>query len=351
MQFHIIYFVNVIFSLFLSLMFLCTERKNPIKISKLKTISHCIMLMLVAQIHIEHLKSQQNAKTYLCVLWLRWQNEKKKKLKNELKPKYRISTSIELNANSTNIKTNPLGSSASLLMHIYHIYIYTNVFVSVYKCLLKTVHWLWLSPNNHVVWIVKTYQGFDALGDVLKPASASNNSNQMNVVAAGYSSNSSSILALQQQQHQQQHQHQLNQQQQQQPPAGTGKIITGDLDSSLMSLVDNLNINKTASAKWVNRASKLTIVCACVRKRSQTKPECWSESMLSHPFQFIRCRWLNRVDFDRLKIMFHIRRNRSFDDPLPFIQYHSELTLPYSCSIRVHKIHQKKWFEITQKSI
>ncbi|XP_039231935.1 phosphatidylinositol-binding clathrin assembly protein LAP isoform X5 [Drosophila yakuba] len=96
--------------------------------------------------------------------------------------------------------------------------------------------------------------GFDALGDVLKPASASNNSNQMNVVAAGYSSNSSSILTLQQQQHQQQHQQQYqqqHQQQQQQPPAGTGKIITGDLDSSLMSLVDNLNINKTASAKPV----------------------------------------------------------------------------------------------------
>ncbi|XP_043656270.1 phosphatidylinositol-binding clathrin assembly protein LAP isoform X5 [Drosophila teissieri] len=70
----------------------------------------------------------------------------------------------------------------------------------------------------------------------------------------GYSSNSSSILALQQQQHQQQHQQQYQQQlqqQQQQPPAGTGKIITGDLDSSLMSLVDNLNINKTASAKPV----------------------------------------------------------------------------------------------------
>ncbi|KQS38542.1 phosphatidylinositol-binding clathrin assembly protein LAP isoform X5 [Drosophila erecta] len=67
----------------------------------------------------------------------------------------------------------------------------------------------------------------------------------------GYSSNSSSILALQQQQHQQQHQQQLHQQQQQQPPAGIGKIITGDLDSSLMSLVDNLNINKTASAKPV----------------------------------------------------------------------------------------------------
>ncbi|XP_033162660.1 phosphatidylinositol-binding clathrin assembly protein LAP isoform X10 [Drosophila mauritiana] len=71
-----------------------------------------------------------------------------------------------------------------------------------------------------------------------------------NTEPAGYSSNSSSILALQQQQHQQQHPQQ-HQQQQQQPPAGTGKIITGDLDSSLMSLVDNLNINKTASAKPV----------------------------------------------------------------------------------------------------
>ncbi|XP_017104546.2 phosphatidylinositol-binding clathrin assembly protein LAP isoform X8 [Drosophila bipectinata] len=99
--------------------------------------------------------------------------------------------------------------------------------------------------------------GFDALGDVLKPASASShNSNQMNVVATGYTGNSSSILALQQQQHHQQHlqQQQLQQQQQQQQPqapASTGKIITGDLDSSLMSLVDNLNINKTASAKPV----------------------------------------------------------------------------------------------------
>ncbi|XP_016985730.1 phosphatidylinositol-binding clathrin assembly protein LAP isoform X15 [Drosophila rhopaloa] len=72
-----------------------------------------------------------------------------------------------------------------------------------------------------------------------------------NTEPAGYSSNSSSILALQQQQHNQQHQQQVHQQQQQQPPAGTGKIITGDLDSSLMSLVDNLNINKTASAKPV----------------------------------------------------------------------------------------------------
>ncbi|XP_034117520.1 phosphatidylinositol-binding clathrin assembly protein LAP isoform X10 [Drosophila nasuta] len=104
--------------------------------------------------------------------------------------------------------------------------------------------------------------GFDALGDVLKPATANSNSNQMNVVATGavfqgYNS-SSPGLTLQQQnslQHsqqphlQQQQQHLLQQQPQQ--PASTGKIITGDLDSSLMSLVDNLNINKTASAKPV----------------------------------------------------------------------------------------------------
>ncbi|XP_068152193.1 phosphatidylinositol-binding clathrin assembly protein LAP isoform X4 [Drosophila tropicalis] len=106
--------------------------------------------------------------------------------------------------------------------------------------------------------------GFDALGDVLKPATAnsnnstSNNSNQMNIVATGYQhpNSNNSVLTLQQQQQQQflqQQQHhqqqQLPQQQQQQPT--TGKIITGDLDSSLMSLVDNLNINKTASAKPV----------------------------------------------------------------------------------------------------
>ncbi|XP_023176752.1 phosphatidylinositol-binding clathrin assembly protein LAP isoform X7 [Drosophila hydei] len=107
--------------------------------------------------------------------------------------------------------------------------------------------------------------GFDALGDVLKPATA--NSNQMNVVAAGAAyqgfNASSPALTLQQQQmntqqqqlliQQQQLQQQQQQQQQQlqQQPAGTGKIITGDLDSSLMSLVDNLNINKTASAKPV----------------------------------------------------------------------------------------------------
>ncbi|XP_030374978.1 phosphatidylinositol-binding clathrin assembly protein LAP isoform X11 [Scaptodrosophila lebanonensis] len=71
----------------------------------------------------------------------------------------------------------------------------------------------------------------------------------------GYNnSNNSSALTLQQQQQQQllqQQQLSQQQQQQQQQPASTGKIITGDLDSSLMSLVDNLNINKTASAKPV----------------------------------------------------------------------------------------------------
>ncbi|XP_039971258.1 phosphatidylinositol-binding clathrin assembly protein LAP isoform X14 [Bactrocera neohumeralis] len=51
---------------------------------------------------------------------------------------------------------------------------------------------------------------------------------------------------------QQQQQQQLFQQQQQQTqPTNTGKILTGDLDSSLMSLVDNLNINKSSSAKPV----------------------------------------------------------------------------------------------------
>ncbi|XP_065369209.1 phosphatidylinositol-binding clathrin assembly protein LAP isoform X16 [Calliphora vicina] len=40
-------------------------------------------------------------------------------------------------------------------------------------------------------------------------------------------------------------------QQQQQPPASTGKLLTGDLDSSLMSLVENLNINKSSTTKPV----------------------------------------------------------------------------------------------------
>lgn len=35
-----------------------------------------------------------------------------------------------------------------------------------------------------------------------------------------------------------------------QPAAGAGKVLTGDLDSSLASLAENLTINKTATAKY-----------------------------------------------------------------------------------------------------
>ena len=38
-------------------------------------------------------------------------------------------------------------------------------------------------------------------------------------------------------------------QQQQQQPVNTGKVLTGDLDSSLASLAENLTINKSASAQ------------------------------------------------------------------------------------------------------
>ncbi|XP_030374983.1 phosphatidylinositol-binding clathrin assembly protein LAP isoform X15 [Scaptodrosophila lebanonensis] len=115
-----------------------------------------------------------------------------------------------------------------------------------------------LQPTSMATTMAQFPAGFDALGDVLKPATA--NGNQMNVVTTGAAfvgynnSNNSSALTLQQQQQQQllqQQQLSQQQQQQQQQPASTGKIITGDLDSSLMSLVDNLNINKTASAKPV----------------------------------------------------------------------------------------------------
>lgn len=39
------------------------------------------------------------------------------------------------------------------------------------------------------------------------------------------------------------------QQQQSHQSAGTGKVLTGDLDSSLASLAENLTINKSASAQ------------------------------------------------------------------------------------------------------
>lgn len=91
--------------------------------------------------------------------------------------------------------------------------------------------------------------GFDALGDVLKPGNTAGSStlamsgvsNPTDVVASGVGAG-----GFQQQQPQQQ-------QQGSSQPAGstTGKILTGDLDSSLMSLVDNLNINKSGSTKPV----------------------------------------------------------------------------------------------------
>ncbi|XP_055922881.1 phosphatidylinositol-binding clathrin assembly protein LAP isoform X24 [Eupeodes corollae] len=89
--------------------------------------------------------------------------------------------------------------------------------------------------------------GFDALGDVLKPGNTAGSStlamsgvpNPTDVVASGAG-------GFQQQQQQQQQPGQGASQ-----PAGTGKILTGDLDSSLMSLVDNLNINKSGSTKPV----------------------------------------------------------------------------------------------------
>ncbi|XP_004529267.1 phosphatidylinositol-binding clathrin assembly protein LAP isoform X12 [Ceratitis capitata] len=92
--------------------------------------------------------------------------------------------------------------------------------------------------------------GFDALGDVLKPGITSTHpaaANQTNIVNTG-------VLGMaggQQQQQLTQQQQQQIQQQQQTQPANTGKILTGDLDSSLMSLVDNLNINKSSTAKPV----------------------------------------------------------------------------------------------------
>ncbi|XP_054088801.1 phosphatidylinositol-binding clathrin assembly protein LAP isoform X4 [Zeugodacus cucurbitae] len=94
--------------------------------------------------------------------------------------------------------------------------------------------------------------GFDALGDVLKPGITSTHpaaSNQTTIVTSG----ALGMVGGQQQQllNQQQQQQQQFQQQQQTQPTSTGKILTGDLDSSLMSLVDNLNINKSSSAKPV----------------------------------------------------------------------------------------------------
>lgn len=82
-------------------------------------------------------------------------------------------------------------------------------------------------------------EGFDALGDVLKPAStatsAGSTADQSGIVHGFNLSNTGG---------------QPQQPQPNQAPANpTGKVLTGDLDSSLASLAENLTINKNASAQ------------------------------------------------------------------------------------------------------
>ncbi|XP_034117521.1 phosphatidylinositol-binding clathrin assembly protein LAP isoform X12 [Drosophila nasuta] len=116
---------------------------------------------------------------------------------------------------------------------------------------------LWMHNNGFNGASVSSAAATNAFVSDSNFTSVFGNTEPAGAVFQGYNS-SSPGLTLQQQnslQHsqqphlQQQQQHLLQQQPQQ--PASTGKIITGDLDSSLMSLVDNLNINKTASAKPV----------------------------------------------------------------------------------------------------
>uniref|UniRef100_A0A1I8MCD2 Uncharacterized protein n=1 Tax=Musca domestica TaxID=7370 RepID=A0A1I8MCD2_MUSDO len=92
--------------------------------------------------------------------------------------------------------------------------------------------------------------GFDALGDVLKPGITATSATAATLAAGGGGGGKTSSVNQTQIITSGDHQHQQQQQQQQQP-ASTGKILTGDLDSSLMSLVENLNINKTATTKPV----------------------------------------------------------------------------------------------------
>lgn len=77
--------------------------------------------------------------------------------------------------------------------------------------------------------------GFDALGDVLKPGSVAGGGgsvtggpNQATHLTGGGGGMG---------------------QQQQSTAQSSGKVLTGDLDSSLASLAENLTINKSASAQ------------------------------------------------------------------------------------------------------
>ncbi|XP_055691007.1 phosphatidylinositol-binding clathrin assembly protein LAP isoform X16 [Lutzomyia longipalpis] len=74
-------------------------------------------------------------------------------------------------------------------------------------------------------------QGFDALGDVLRPGTHGG--------AAGVTAQTSGLPSAGPQ----------ATAQATQPATGTGKVLTGDLDSSLASLAENLTINKSASAQ------------------------------------------------------------------------------------------------------
>lgn len=70
--------------------------------------------------------------------------------------------------------------------------------------------------------------GFDALGDILKPGGMSSTGAAHNAALPAGGA-----------------QQPVASQQHQQP----GKVLTGDLDSSLASLAENLTINKSASAQ------------------------------------------------------------------------------------------------------
>lgn len=73
------------------------------------------------------------------------------------------------------------------------------------------------------------------------------------------------------------------------PPQQPGKVLTGDLDSSLASLAENLSINKSASSsmKWVESRTNVTdsLSCKCLfllrgvqwnSPKNQAKPQSWS---------------------------------------------------------------------------
>lgn len=91
----------------------------------------------------------------------------------------------------------------------------------------------------------RTRAGFDALGDVLKPAGmAGGMSAGLGGLGAGQLDKHHHIIGTGSQQHQQQQQQSSGL-----ASGGSSKVLTGDLDSSLASLAENLTINKSASAQ------------------------------------------------------------------------------------------------------